>query len=215
MSRLFREPTLLIASGNKGKVKEIQELLVDFPVDVVSTDGFMVVEPDETGKTFIENALLKAEYYGKRTGLPALADDSGLAVEILDGAPGIYSARWAGDGKDFSLAFNRLKKEVELILEDDDSPVRACFICALALRWPDGYSETVEGRVYGTLSFPPRGKNGFGYDPIFVPNGETRSFGELSAAEKRAISHRSDAFRKLVAKCFRSDEKINATARNA
>lgn len=201
MPRQFTEPKLLIASGNKGKVKEIRELLAGYPVSIVSTADFDVVEPEETGKTFIDNAILKAEYYGKATGLPALADDSGLAVDMLGGAPGIYSARWAGENKDFSVAFKRLQDETKA-KQLPAGTIKAHFVCALALWWPDGHCETVEGKVFGTLTFPPRGEQGFGYDPIFIADGQTLTFGEMPAGQKHAISHRADAFRKLVKACF-------------
>lgn len=201
MSRLFTEPKLLIASGNQGKIKEIRELLGDYPVEILSTSEFDVLEPEETGKTFIDNAVLKASYYGQKTGLPALADDSGLAVEVLGGAPGIYSARWAGKDRDFSVAFNRLQEEIKAA-KVGDVPIKAHFVCALALWWPDGHVEKVEGYVHGTLHLPPRGANGFGYDPIFIVDGQTQTFAEMLPAQKHAISHRADAFKKLVEACF-------------
>lgn len=196
MSRKFLEPVLLIASGNQGKVKEIQALLAGYPVQVTSTAGLNIPEPEETGKSFVENAVLKARYYGEKTGLPALADDSGLAVDALGGAPGIYSARWAGESKDFSIAFKRLKDEL------GQGPATARFLCALALWWPDGHVEHVEGTVEGELSFPPRGEKGFGYDPIFTARGEKLTFAEMEPERKHTISHRADAFRQLVTACF-------------
>lgn len=204
MARRLTGPKLLIASGNAGKVREIRDLLHAFPLEVVSAATFDLVEPEETGKTFLDNARLKARYYGKETGLPALADDSGLAVDALGGAPGIYSARWAGEKKDFSVAFERIKEELTAryggnALADPEKR-KAHFVCALSLWWPDGEEVTVEGKVYGTLTFPPRGNQGFGYDPIFIPTGHHRTFGEMEPHEKHAISHRADAFRQLVEK---------------
>lgn len=210
MSRQFTETALLIASGNKGKIKEISELLADYPVDIVSTANYTIQEPEETGSTFIDNAVLKARYYGQKTGLPALADDSGLSIDMLGGMPGIYSARWAGEEKDFSIAFNRIKEEVKFYDKADGEEIRAHFTCAFALWWPDGHVETVEGKVFGHLVFPPRGDNGFGYDPIFVADGQVQTFGEMAIEEKHAISHRADAFRKLVDACFTPQVKIRA-----
>ena len=157
-----------------------------------------LVEPEETEITFAGNASLKAVVAAMSSGMPALADDSGLAVTALNGAPGIYSARWAGPNKDFTAAMTRVERE--LAQATDRS---ASFVCTLALAWPDGHIETVEGRIDGTLVFPARGTHGFGYDPIFVPNGHDRTFGEMSADEKQAISHRTRAFAALVEKVFR------------
>jgi len=196
--RTFTGGRLVIASHNQGKVREIADLLAPFGADVVSAGTLGLPEPDETGTTFIANALLKAEAAAKGAGLPALADDSGLAVDALDGAPGIYSARWAGPGKDFGLA---MRKVEEALGGAQNAPAR--FVCALALCWPDGQSAVFEGVVEGHLVFPPRGTMGFGYDPIFVPDGHTVTFGEMPPDAKHAISHRADAFRKLVAACFR------------
>jgi XTP/dITP diphosphohydrolase len=190
---------LVIASHNKGKVREIGELLAPFGVDVVSAGDLGLPEPEETGTSFLDNALLKAHAAARAADLPALADDSGLSVAALDGAPGIYSARWAGDGRDFAVAMRKV--EERLAGKPDRS---AAFICALALAWPDGHAEAVEGRVDGSLVWPPRGENGFGYDPIFVPRGFDHTFGEMAPAQKHAISHRADAFRQLVARCFQA-----------
>ena len=156
-------------------------------------------EPDETGTTFAANAKLKALASATGAGLPALADDSGLVVDALSGDPGIYSARWAGPGKDFALAMQK----VEDALQAKGATNRnAHFFAALALAWPDGHVELFEGRVDGTVVWPPRGTRGFGYDPMFVPKGHTQTFGELDPSYKHSISHRADAFRKLVASCF-------------
>ncbi|MFM2129717.1 MAG: hypothetical protein RL477_1263 [Pseudomonadota bacterium] len=188
---------LVVASHNPGKVREIGELLAPFGFDVVSAGALGLAEPEETGTTFIANAELKALAAARAANLPALADDSGLEVAALHGAPGIYSARWAGGGNgDFSGAMERVRREMASSGSKDDS---ARFVCALALAWPDGHVETVEGEVRGHIVFPPRGKNGFGYDPIFVANGHSQTFGEMQPEAKHAISHRADAFRRLVA----------------
>lgn len=197
MARRFDDVKLVIASHNPGKVREIGELLAPHRVDVVSAGELGLPEPEETGETFADNARLKALAAAEGAGLPALADDSGLCVVALDGAPGIYSARWAGPNKDFAHAMERVRVAL------DDTPDReAYFVCVLALAWPDGHVETFEGRVYGRLVFPPRGDRGFGYDPIFEPVGETRTFGEMDASEKHAMSHRAQAFELLLAGCF-------------
>ncbi len=199
MGRRFTEPALLIASGNAGKIREIEALLASYPIRIHSAKDYAIEEPEETGATFVENAELKARYYGTKAGLPALADDSGLVVEALDGAPGIYSARWAGETKDFSIAFTRIERE---LAERNATNLRAHFVCALSIWWPDGHVETVQGSVSGTLTFPPRGEHGFGYDPIFIPDGYIETFAELPADVKHRISHRADAFAQLMEKCF-------------
>ena len=200
MARKFTEPKLVIASHNAGKVREIADLLAPFGVAVVSAAEYGLPEPEETGATFAENAELKACAAAAGSGLPALADDSGLAVHALGGEPGIHSARWAETpgGRDFSAAMRRV--ETELQGKTDRS---AHFVCALALAWPDGHVETFEGRVDGALVWPPRGAHGFGYDPVFRPDGYAITFGEMEPAAKHAISHRADAFARLVAACFR------------
>jgi len=207
MARRFDEKTLLIASHNPGKVREIAALLAGFGVRVISAADKGLAEPEETGATFTENALLKARAAATASGLPALADDSGLEVSALNGKPGIYSARWAGPEKDFSLAMGRIEDELSKL----DNPSRAArFICSLALVWPDdktaaaGDAVSFEGVVEGNLVWPPRGEKGFGYDPVFVPKGYDITFGEMEGSEKHAISHRADAFGKLVAACFNS-----------
>jgi XTP/dITP diphosphohydrolase len=196
-ARRWQGGPLVIASHNPGKVAEIGALLAPYGAEVISAAALGLPEPEETGLTFIDNALLKAHAAAAAAGMPALADDSGLAVVALDFAPGIYSARWAGPERDFSLAMEK----VEQALSGKDDR-RAAFLCALALAWPDGHAEAVEGRVDGTLVWPPRGKQGFGYDPIFQPIGYDLTFGEMAPEEKHAISHRADAFRQLVARCF-------------
>jgi len=178
-------------------VREIDDLLRPFKVEVVSAGTLGLAEPIEDGNTFIQNAEIKARAAATAAKLPALADDSGLVVPALFGAPGIYSARWAGDGKDFAAAMRRVHDE----LGDKDPAAR--FVAALSLCWPDGHCESFIGLVHGTLVWPPRGEKGFGYDPMFVPNGLTETFGEMDQQKKHEISHRADAFRKLVAACFR------------
>ena len=195
--RKFDGNKLVIASHNKGKIREIGELLAPFGVEVVSAGEMGVEEPEETGKTFIANALLKAHHSAAATGLPALADDSGLAVDALDGAPGIYSARWGGPQRDFNLAMTRVNEEL-----GDSANRDARFVCALALAWPDGHAEAFEGTVAGAIYWPPRGEKGFGYDPIFRARDRKITFAEMEPAEKHAISHRADAFKKLVEGCF-------------
>ena len=199
MTRRFEGGRLVVASHNPGKVREIDDLLQSYDAEPVSASELGLPEPVEDGLTFVANAILKAESAATRSGLPALSDDSGLAVGALDGAPGIYSARWAGPEKDFQYAMQRVQDEV------GDAPDRnAQFICVLALAWPDGHVETFEGTVDGTLVWPPRGDCGFGYDPMFLPKGHDETFGEMDPARKHAISHRAAAFRQLVAACFES-----------
>jgi len=190
---------LVIASHNPGKVREIAELLDGHGLEVVSAKALDLPEPDETGTTFVANAELKARAAADLSGLPALADDSGLCVEALGGDPGIFSARWAGERKDFNEAMRRVEDNLARL---DDAPRDAHFVCALALAWPDGHVEWFEGRVDGTLVWPPRGDKGFGYDPMFLPDGETETFGEMDQARKHAISHRADAFRQMVSAVF-------------
>jgi XTP/dITP diphosphohydrolase len=197
--RRFTGPQLVIASHNAGKVREIAELLAPYGVDVVSAAQLDLPEPEETATTFIGNAELKARAAAAAAGRPALADDSGLVVPALDGAPGIYSARWAGPTKDFAIAMARVQHDLEASSGADR---RAYFVAALSLCWPDGHCESFEGRVDGRLVWPPRGSMGFGYDPMFVPDGHAITFGEMEPAAKHAISHRADAFRQLTAACF-------------
>lgn len=184
---------LIIASHNAGKVREIAVLVQPLGIAVLSASEMNVSEPEETGKTFADNAIIKSENAMKATGLPSLADDSGLVVPALGGDPGIYSARWAGPDKDFSVAFERIRTEL------GDKPADAHFVCALALSLPDKEPVVFEGKVFGNLTFPPRGEKGFGYDPIFIPNGYKQSFAELDAKIKNEISHRAEAFHKFIA----------------
>jgi len=188
---------LLIATHNAGKVREIGELLAPYSLTVTSAAEHNLPEPVEDGSTFAANAEIKARASTEATGLPALADDSGLGVVALDGAPGIYSARWAGASKDFTLAMDKVKQELESRNIPQDR-WQAYFICDLCLCLPDGTVHHFEGRVDGMLTFPPRGDKGFGYDPIFVPEGENRTFAEMPPAEKHAMSHRARAFAKLI-----------------
>lgn len=193
----MRPERLVIATHNPGKLAEIGDLLAPFGVGVLSAGALGLPEPEEIGRTFAANAALKAEAAAAGAGLPALADDSGLCVAALDGAPGIYSARWAGPDKDFRQAMARVERELA------GSPNRrAHFICALALAFPGGETQIFEGRVEGTLVFPPRGERGFGYDPIFLPDGENETFGEMDPARKHAMSHRARAFALLVERVF-------------
>jgi XTP/dITP diphosphohydrolase len=194
---------IVAATHNSGKLREIRELLAPYGVEALGAGALGLAEPDETGSTFRDNAILNALAAARGSDLVALADDSGLCVEALDGAPGIYSARWAGASKDFAAAMARVQRELEA--RGATAPWRAAFISVLALAWPDGSVETFEGRVDGTLVFPPRGTAGFGYDPCFRPDGHVRTFGEMSAEEKHgipadgslALSHRARAFQKL------------------
>lgn len=183
---------IVLASHNPGKVREIGELLQPFGLKVVSAASLGLPEPEETGLTFAANAELKALAAAIGSKLPALADDSGLVVRALAGAPGIHSARWAGPEKDFGHAMRRIEQALG---EEEDRA--AAFVCALALAWPDGSCEVFEGRIDGRLVFPPRGEHGFGYDPIFLPDGEAETFGEMEPARKHAMSHRARAFVQL------------------
>jgi XTP/dITP diphosphohydrolase len=189
---------LVAATHNAGKARELVELLGD-RFSVVSAGELGLAEPEETETTFVGNALLKARAAADASGMIALADDSGLSVTALDGAPGIYSARWAGPTHDFTMAMAKLEERLEATESNDRS---AWFTCALALAWPGAAAVVVEGRVDGLLRFPPRGDKGFGYDPIFLPEGLDRSFGEMAADEKTTLSHRSRAFEKLKAAVF-------------
>ncbi len=197
MARRFPGGGLVIASHNAGKVREIAELLRPYPADIVAAAELGLAEPEETGTTFAANAELKALAAARTAGKPALADDSGLAVAALDGRPGIHSARWAGADKDFAGAMERVHRELGAAPDR-----RASFVCVLALAWPDGHCQCYEGRVAGILAWPPRGDKGFGYDPMFVPDGDARTFGEMDAGDKHAISHRARAFEKLTEACF-------------
>ena len=213
MARIFNESKLLIATKNNGKVKEIESLLQDLDIDILSLAGFDVEDAVEDGKSFEENAVIKAKFYGKYSNLPALADDSGLVIPSLNGQPGIYSARWAGDNKDFNVAMDRVKRELykakgfEYEINDP-----AYFVCVLSIYWPeDGHVESFEGRINGHLRFPATGKKGFGYDPIFVPEGYSITMAEIEPSVKNNISHRANAFKILLEECFKTNtEKLAA-----
>jgi XTP/dITP diphosphohydrolase len=196
--------TLVIASHNPGKVREIAELVEPFGVAVKSAGDLGLAEPEETGASFAENAELKARASAEGAGLPALADDSGLSVRALGGRPGIYSARWAGPDKDFRQAMERVERELREANGGAGGDRSACFVCALTLAWPDGTVRTFQGQIDGTLTYPPRGERGFGYDPVFVPEGHEITFGEMEPAQKHAMSHRARAFRQLVDAVFRT-----------
>jgi XTP/dITP diphosphohydrolase len=214
VTRRLEPGRLVIASHNKGKIREITELLGPYGIEPVSAADLDLPEPEETGNSFVDNAELKARAAADLSGLPALADDSGLCVDALEGAPGIYSARWAirpeaepridpaADAgevqveRDFGYAMERVHEAVES--RGPEAGRDAHFVCALSVCWPDGHIESFEGRVHGTLVWPPRGERGFGYDPMFQPAGRDETFGEMDQVEKHGMSHRADAFRKLV-----------------
>lgn len=193
--KLIKGMRIVAATHNPGKAREIAALL-DGDYEIVTAGSLNLPEPDETESTFVGNAMLKARHAAELSGEVSLADDSGVSVAALDGAPGIFSARWAGPSKDFVLAMKKVEDRLEEIGSNDR---RAWFTSALAVAWPDGPCVVVEGVVHGELTFPPRGERGFGYDPVFVANGMDETFAEIDPAEKHAISHRADAFRQLVA----------------
>jgi len=202
--RRFEGQRLVVASHNSGKVREIIDLLMPLAIEAVSAGTLGLLEPEETADSFAGNSELKARAAAVGLGLPALADDSGLAVDALGGDPGIYSARWAGLSKDFPMAMTKVNDAI-LELEKRTGVIqtrKARFICALSLAWPDDHVETVQGEVVGNLVWPPRGGAGFGYDPIFAPEGHTLTFGEADPAWKHSISHRADAFKKLLTTVF-------------
>lgn len=203
--RKFDGATLVIASHNQGKVREIAELLTGHVERVASAKDLGLPEPAETGTTFVENATIKALSAAKGAGHPALADDSGICVDALMGAPGVYTADWAvtDDGsRDFGLAMAKVNDLLMDTAPHGEVELSAHFVCCLALAWPDGHVETVEGRVDGHLVWPIRGDKGFGFDPMFVPNGFDETFGEMDPRQKAEISHRTDAFRQLLETCF-------------
>lgn len=200
--RKFEGDSLVIATHNKGKLREIAALLAPFGVHVSSAADHGLEEPEETEDTFVGNARIKAHFAAKATGLPALSDDSGITVDALDGAPGVYTADWAEtpQGRDFPMAMEK----VWTLLEEKNAPVprTAAFNCTLCLAWPDGHDEVFEGRVAGQVVWPMRGEKGFGFDPMFLPDGEHETFGEMAPERKDAMSHRADAFAKFVQGCF-------------
>jgi XTP/dITP diphosphohydrolase len=202
MTRKFTGDTLLVATHNKGKLVEIAQLLAPFGVSVVGAAEMNLPEPEETETTFVGNARIKAHAAAKATGLPALSDDSGIEVDALNGAPGVYTADWAetGNGRDFLMAMQRTHDELEAI--SAPAPRTARFCSTLVLAWPDGHDEVFPGKVEGQVIWPMRGAEGHGYDPIFQPDGYTITFAEMDFAEKNRISHRADAFQKFVAGCF-------------
>lgn len=207
MSHRHLTGKVVIATHNSGKLTELRDLLAPYGIDAVSAGELGLPEPEETGSTFIENARIKARAATQTTGLPAFADDSGLAVDALNGEPGIYSARWAGPNKDFARAMQTIENKLS---ELNTSNRTAQFVAALCLAWPDNHAEDFEARVDGTLVWPPRGEQGFGYDPMFLPNGFDRTFGEMSADEKhglpprgKGLSHRARAFVQLAQACLR------------
>jgi XTP/dITP diphosphohydrolase len=203
------EGRLVIATHNPGKLTEMRDLLAPYGIDAVSAGDLGLGEPEETGTTFQANARIKAEAAAQAARLPAFADDSGLAVDALAGQPGIHSARWAGPSKDFNGAMTRIERLLQERGAREAAKRGAHFVSALCVAWPDGHVEEVEARVDGTLVWPPRGTEGFGYDPVFLPNGHARTFGEMSAVEKhgmpplgKGLSHRARAFVKLAEKCL-------------
>jgi XTP/dITP diphosphohydrolase len=201
--RLVAGARLVVASHNPGKVREIRELVAPYGLSVVSAGEIGLPEPEETGATFADNARLKAQAAARAADLPALSDDSGLEVEALGGAPGIHSARWAGPSRDFAAAMRRLADELEVRKAWEAPPgPRANFTAALCLAWPDGRADVFEGRVWGHLVWPARGRRGFGYDPMFVPDGHALTFGEMEPDAKHAISHRARAFERFAGACL-------------
>lgn len=198
MIRKFDAPSLLVATHNAGKLEEIADLLSEYPITVMSAAEHELDEPEETGTTFVENARIKARAAVAATGLPALADDSGLSVDGLDGAPGVYTADWAetSEGRDFDLAMQRVFDA--LTSKSAPTPWAAQFRCTFVLAWPDGHEEVFEGSSAGHLVWPPRGDQGHGYDPMFVPAGHDVTFGEMDRWKKNRMSHRADAFAKLA-----------------
>ena len=195
--RLASGQKLVLASHNKGKLREIEALLRPLGIEVVSAGDLGLPEPEEDAPDFAGNARIKAVAAAIASGLPALSDDSGFCVAALNGAPGVHSARWAGASKDFGAAMATVHERI------GDSPDhRAWFIAALCLAWPDGHTETFLGRIDGTVVWPPRGDKGFGYDPMFVPAGAQETFGEIDPEEKHAVSHRARAFAQVLASCF-------------
>mgnify|MGYP001175480622 FL=1 len=200
--RKLQPGRLVIASHNQGKVREIRALLAPFGIEPVAASDLGLPEPEETGATFAENALIKARASAEGSGIVALADDSGLCVDALGGEPGVYTADWAEtpQGRDWELAMRKVEDRLEALGCDVDRAAR--FVCTLALCWPDGETALFEGQISGHLTWPPRGELGFGYDPVFVPEGHDQTFAELEPEEKHAISHRAEAFKKLVNALF-------------
>ena len=194
--RKLNEKQIVLASHNKGKLKEIGHLLKPFGISVISASDLGLDEPEETENTYAGNARIKAHFAAKASGKPALSDDSGFSVEILDGAPGVYSADWAetSNGRNFSMAMSKIWDKIQ----HAEKPCKAKFCCTLCLAWPDGHDELFEGSINGEIAWPPRGNNGFGYDPMFIAEGMHQTFGEMLPIDKHLISHRADAFKKLI-----------------
>lgn len=194
--RKLNEKQIVLASHNKGKLKEIGHLLKPFGISVISASDLGLDEPEETENTYAGNARIKAHFAAKASGKPALSDDSGFSVEILDGAPGVYSADWAetSNGRNFSMAMSKIWDKIQ----HAEKPCKAKFCCILCLAWPDGHDELFEGSINGEIAWPPRGNNGFGYDPMFIAEGMHQTFGEMLPTDKHLISHRADAFKKLI-----------------
>ena len=188
---------IVVASHNEGKVSEINALLKKHRIQTISLKKFNINEPKETGLTFMENSILKSRNASMKTNFPAIADDSGLCIPVIDNEPGIYSSRWAGRKKDFSLAMNKIEKKMRKVCGMSKKDRKAFFVCALSLYFPDHTYKVFEGKIYGHLQFPPIGGNGFGYDPIFIPDGFSKTFGEMKHSFKERISHRAKAFQKL------------------
>ncbi len=199
MPRRLTERRLVVASHNQGKVREIADLIAPFAIEAIPASALALAEPEETEPTFVGNALIKAHAAASASGMAALSDDSGLCVDALDGEPGVLSARWAGPRKDFRDAMQKVHERLRDCGAKDRT---AHFVCALAIAWPDGHAETFEGRVTGQLVWPPRGTLGFGYDPMFVPEGHSITFGEMRPAQKHGMSHRARAFAKFVEACL-------------
>ncbi len=200
---IYKHKKIVIASHNKGKIKEIQELLEPLKIDIFSATDFDLQEPIENGLSFKQNALIKSSYVSKMIGIPSLSDDSGICFSDLNNEPGIYSARWAGEKKDFKLAMSKVYDSIKNIKKPN---YNCFFVCALSLCWPDGNNVTVSGKIDGKFSWPPKGNFGFGYDPIFQPLGYDKTFGEMKPEFKHSISHRAIAFKKLINLCFPSLE---------
>ncbi|NSX53573.1 RdgB/HAM1 family non-canonical purine NTP pyrophosphatase [Parasulfitobacter algicola] len=200
--RKLVEKKIVLASHNAGKLREIAELLVPYGIEVVSAGDLGLEEPAETEDTFAGNARIKAHFASENSGLPAFSDDSGITVDALGGAPGVYTADWAetDNGRDFPMAMTKVWKLLEA--KNAPAPRTAAFNCTLCLAWPDGHDEVFDGRVNGQVVWPMRGKLGFGFDPVFLPDGETETFGEMNPAKKHGMSHRADAFRKLIDGCL-------------
>ncbi|MEM9715449.1 MAG: non-canonical purine NTP pyrophosphatase [Pseudomonadota bacterium] len=196
--RQLTERKIVLASHNKGKLREIAALVEPLGIEVISAGDLGLEEPEETEDTFAGNARIKAHFAAKESGLPALSDDSGIEIDALNGAPGVYTADWAetANGRDFMQAMTRAWTEVQK--SDAKEPFTARFCCTLCLAWPDGHDEICAGKVDGTLLWPPSGELGFGYDPMFVPDGESETFGDMDPAKKHGMSHRADAFAKLL-----------------